>query len=275
MNYHEQFQVTPTRPIHLNAIKPGFTAKGESKHAARRELRKLQKRMDELQFMLYAEQRRALLICLQGPDASGKDGVVRHVIGAMNPQGCRVVPFKQPTPEEAAHDFLWRVEARTPRRGEVVIFNRSHYEDVIIVRVRELAPRAVWGRRFEQINDFERRLVANDTHVLKFFLHISKQEQLDRFGDRLKDKSRWWKISEADYTERNRWDDYTTAYEDAINRCSTAGAPWYVIPSDHKWYRDLVISRIIVETMEAIGIQMPEPSVDIAAIRRRYQHASP
>lgn len=275
MNTRKQFQVTSSRPIRLRDIEPDVTPKSESKHAARRELRALQKRMDALQFKLYAEQRRALLICLQGPDASGKDGVVRHVIGTMNPQGCRVVPFKQPTPEEAAHDFLWRIEAETPQRGEVVIFNRSHYEDVIVVRVHDLVPKAVWEPRFEQINDFERRLVANETHILKFFLHISKDEQLERFGDRLKDKSRWWKISEADYTERTRWDDYTVAYEDAINRCSTASAPWFVIPADHKWYRDLVISRIIVETLEALDIQVPEPRVDIAAIRRKYQRETP
>ncbi|MEP6778580.1 MAG: polyphosphate kinase 2 family protein [Gemmatimonadaceae bacterium] len=271
MNYRKQFLVSPGQRIHLKDIDPSFADDEENKKSAHREIARLQKRMDELQFLLYAEQKRSFLICLQAPDAGGKDGVVRHVIGSMNPQGCRVVPFKQPTPIELAHDFLWRVEAKTPRHGEVVIFNRSHYEDVIVVRVHDLVPKAVWSERFEQINDFERRLVAADTHILKFFLHISKAEQLGRFHDRLEDKSRWWKISEADYTERERWDEYTVAYEDAINNCTTEHAPWFVIPSNHKWFRDLAIAQIIVDTMEAFHMQVPAPHVDIADIRNRYQ----
>ena len=272
-NYRKKFLVTAANPVRLKGIDPDFADKDEDKKSARSKIEKLQKRMDELQFQLYAEQKRSLLICLQAPDAGGKDGVIRHVIGSMNPQGCRVVPFKQPTAEELAHDFLWRVEQKTPRRGEIVIFNRSHYEDVIVVRVHDLVPRKVWAERYEQINDFERRLVANGTHILKFFLHIGKEEQLKRFKDRLDDKSRHWKISEADYTERERWDDYTDAYEDAINKCSTENAPWFVIPSNHKWFRNLAISRIVVETMERLGIQVPQPSVNIAEIRRKYHAA--
>ncbi len=272
-NYRKKFLVTPANPVRLKGIDPDFADKDEDKKSARSKIEKLQKRMDELQFQLYAEQKRSLLICLQAPDAGGKDGVIRHVIGSMNPQGCRVVPFKQPTAEELAHDFLWRVEQKTPRRGEIVIFNRSHYEDVIVVRVHDLVPRKVWAERYEQINDFERRLVANGTHILKFFLHISKEEQLKRFKDRLDDKSRRWKISEADYAERERWDDYAAAYEDAINKCSTENAPWFVIPSNHKWFRNLAISRIIVETMERLGIQVPQPSVNIDEIRRKYHAA--
>jgi PPK2 family polyphosphate:nucleotide phosphotransferase len=272
-NYRKKFLVTPANPVRLKGIDPDFADKDEDKKSARSKIEKLQKRMDQLQFQLYAEQKRSLLICLQAPDAGGKDGVIRHVIGSMNPQGCRVVPFKQPTAEELAHDFLWRVEQKTPRRGEIVIFNRSHYEDVIVVRVHDLVPRKAWAERYEQINDFERRLVANGTHILKFFLHISKEEQLKRFKDRLDDKSRRWKISEADYAERERWDDYAAAYEDAINKCSTENAPWFVIPSNHKWFRNLAISRIIVETMERLGIQVPQPSVNIDEIRRKYHAA--
>ena len=272
-DYRKKFLVTAANPVRLKGIDPDFADKDEDKKSARSKIEKLQKRMDELQFQLYAEQKRSLLICLQAPDAGGKDGVIRHVIGSMNPQGCRVVPFKQPTAEELAHDFLWRVEQKTPRRGEIVIFNRSHYEDVIVVRVHDLVPRKVWAERYEQINDFERRLVANGTHILKFFLHIGKEEQLKRFKDRLDDKSRHWKISEADYTERERWDDYTEAYEDAINKCSTENAPWFVIPSNHKWFRNLAVSRIVVETMERLGIQVPQPSVNIAEIRRKYHAA--
>lgn len=205
MNYRKRFLVAPGSRIRLQDLDPVFSDKDEDKKSARRKIKKLQQRMDELQFQLYAEQKRSLLICLQAPDAGGKDGVVRHVIGAMNPQGCRVVPFKQPSAAELAHDFLWRVEEQAPRRGEVVIFNRSHYEDVIVVRVHDLVPKNIWLQRYEQINDFERRLAANNTHILKFFLHFSKEEQLKRFKDRLDDPTRHWKISEADYTERERW----------------------------------------------------------------------
>ena len=191
----------------------------------------------------------------------------------MNPQGCEVFSFKQPSAEELAHDFLWRIEKQTPRQGEVVIFNRSHYEDVIVVRVHDLVPQKVWSQRYEQINDFEQRLVANGTHILKFFLHISKEEELERFRDRLDDPARHWKISEADYSERERWDDYETAYEDAVNKCSTEAAPWFIIPSDHKWFRNLAISHIIVETMERLRIQVPKATVNIADIRRKYHQA--
>lgn len=273
MNYRTKFYVAPGSPIRLNDFDPQYADKDEDKHSSLPKIAKLQQRMDELQFRLYAEQKRSLLICLQAPDAGGKDGVVRHVIGSMNPQSCRVVAFKQPTVEELAHDFLWRVERQTPRNGEVVIFNRSHYEDVLIVRVHDLVPEKVWSMRYEQINDFERRLVANNTHILKFFLHISKEEQLRRFKQRLDDAARHWKISEADYLEREYWDDYEAAYEDALNKCSTDDAPWFVIPSDHKWFRNLAISRIVVETMEELGIKLPEATANIANIRRKYHEA--
>ena len=273
MNYLRKFRVNPGEKIRLRDCDPQFTARGETKKSAQREIAKLQQRMDQLQFQLYAENKRSLLICLQAPDAGGKDGVVRHVIGSMNPQGCRVVPFKQPTAEELAHDFLWRIERQTPRTGEVAIFNRSHYEDVIVVRVHDLVPKTIWSRRYEQINDFERRLAASGTHILKFFLHISAEEQLSRFKDRLDDPARHWKISEADYTEREYWDDYQIAYQDAINRCSTERAPWFVIPSDHKWFRNLAISQIIVETMETMGMKLPAATVNIADIRKKYHEA--
>ncbi|MDQ6912280.1 MAG: polyphosphate kinase 2 family protein [Verrucomicrobiota bacterium] len=274
MNYRNTFLVRPGHTVRLKNCDPARADKHEDKKSAHHKIKKLQERMDALQFQLYAEQKRSLLICLQAPDAGGKDGVVRHVLGSMNPQGCRVVPFKQPTAEEFAHDFLWRIERQTPRHGEVVIFNRSHYEDVIVVRVHDLVPQKVWSQRYEQINDFERRLVANGTHILKFFLHMSKEEQLKRFKDRLDDSARHWKISEADYSERALWDDYQTAYEDAIGKCSTAATPWFVIPSDHKWFRNLAISHIIVETMEKMGIQVPEATVDIANIRKKYHAAA-
>lgn len=273
MNYRKEFRVTPGSLIRLKDYDPDYSDPKERKKSSVKEIAKLQERMDALQFQLYAEQKHSLLICLQAPDAGGKDGVVRHVIGSLNPQGCHVTPFKQPSAEEQAHDFLWRVEAKTPRRGEVVIFNRSHYEDVLIVRVHDLVPKNVWSERYQQINDFERRLVANGTHILKFFLHISKEEQLERFKDRLDDPERHWKISEGDYSERKYWADYNSAYEDALSKCSTEEAPWFVIPSNHKWFRNLAISQIIVETMEKIGIKVPKATVDINAIRRKYHEA--
>jgi len=273
MSYRATFRVEPGSRLRLEDCDPGRTDGDEGKKDAHSKNAVLQKRMGELQFRLYAEQKRSLLICLQASDAGGKDGVVRHVIGAMNPQGCRVVGFKQPSTLERAHDFLWRIEHETPKRGEVVIFNRSHYEDVLIVRVHDLTPKEVWSERYEQINAFERRLVANGTQILKFFLHISKEEQLERFKDRLDDPERHWKISDADYAERAYWSDYQEAYEAALGRCSTVDAPWFIIPSDHKWFRNLAISRIIVETMENLGIEVPESTVNIDDIRKRYHEA--
>ncbi len=273
MNYRKNFLIEPGCPVRLSDLDPSFHGKHVKKKSARKKIREIQQKMDEIQYRLYAEQKRSLLVVLQAPDAGGKDGVVRHVIGSMNPQGCRVVGFKQPSAEELAHDYLWRIEHQTPKHGEVVIFNRSHYEDVLVARVHGLVPKKVWSERYAQINDFEKRLVANGTHILKFFLHISKAEQLDRFKDRLDDPDRHWKISEADYSEREYWDDYTAAYEDAIVKCSSAEAPWFVIPSNHKWFRNLAVSEIIIEAMEKLGIEMPEPSVDIAGIRKKYHEA--
>ncbi|HET9233092.1 MAG TPA: PPK2 family polyphosphate kinase, partial [Candidatus Eisenbacteria bacterium] len=206
----------------------------------------------------------------QALDAGGKDGTIRHVFGPMNPLSTRVHAFKVPSAEELAHDFLWRVHARVPVRGEVVIFNRSHYEDVLVVRVHELVPKSVWSKRYDLISDFERGLVENDTRVLKFFLHISKEEQLKRFRKRLEDPERQWKIAEADYDEREYWDDYQKAYEDALSRTSTDHAPWFVIPADHKWFRNLVVSHIMREAMESMNVQLPETKVDLKEIRRKY-----
>lgn len=272
MKESAEFRVAAGSSVKLNDCDPEFVDKHETKHSALPKVEERQRRMDDLQYRLYADQRRSLLVCLQAPDAGGKDGVVRHVISSMNPQGCRVVSFKQPSPVELAHDFLWRIEQQVPRRGEVVIFNRSHYEDVLIVRVHDLVPKEVWSRRYDQINDFERRLVANGTHILKFFLHISKEEQLKRFKQRLDDPARRWKISEADYTEREYWASYERAYEDLLSKCSTDEAPWFIIPSDHKWFRDLAISQIIVQTLESLGIELPKPTVNIADIREKYHH---
>lgn len=269
-SYCKRFIVEPGKKFALQDIDPASKDGHVNKAAAEEEIADAAQRLRELQYLLYAENRRSLLIVLQGLDAGGKDGTIRHVLGYMNPQGCRVQAFKQPTADEAAHDFLWRAHRATPARGEVAIFNRSHYEDVLVVRVHELVPKAQWKARYEHINAFERLLEANGTHILKFFLHISPEEQLRRFKQRLDDPCRWWKISESDYDERLYWDEYQRAYEDTLNHCSTQHAPWFVIPADHKWFRNLAVSSIVVETLEALQMSFPEPHVDIDTIRRKY-----
>lgn len=273
MNYTDPFRVAPGKKVNLHKIDPGFKDKHEDKESAEAEIARHAEKMRDLQYLLYAENRRSLLICLQGLDAAGKDGTIRHVFGSMNPQGTRVHSFKVPSAEEAAHDFLWRVHMHTPATGEVVIFNRSHYEDVLVVRVHKLVPKEVWTGRYDLINEFERNLVANGTHILKFFLHISPEEQLRRFRQRLDDPARHWKISDADYAERKFWGEYREAYEDALARTSTDHSPWFVIPADHKWFRNLAISRVVVETLEKLGMKPPRPTVDIEAIRRQYHAA--
>ena len=270
MSYVERFRVKPGSRVKLKEIDPGFKDLHETHEDAAEETERYRKRLLELQEMLYVERRRSLLICLQSLDTGGKDGTINHFLSAMNPQGCRVVGFRQPSPEEAAHDFLWRVHRAAPARGAVVIFNRSHYEDVLIVRVHNIVPREVWSRRYDLINEFERGLLENDTHILKFYLHISSEEQLSRFKARLDDPSKQWKISEADYQERKYWDEYMAAYEEALSRCSTEGAPWFIIPANHKWFRNLAVARIVVEHLEGLGLRYPKPRVDIARIRREY-----
>jgi PPK2 family polyphosphate:nucleotide phosphotransferase len=273
VDYLEQFKVRPGSQVRLENIDPAYKDGHENHEAAAAETAGYCQKLRELQDMLYAEGRRSLLICLQALDTGGKDGVISHVLGAMNPQGCRVAAFREPSAEEASHDFLWRVHRATPARGEVVIFNRSHYEDVLIVRVHNLVPQPVWSSRYELINAFEQGLVESGTQILKFYLHISRAEQLARFKSRLDDPTKNWKISEADYKERTYWDDYRVAYEAALSRCSTERAPWFVIPADHKWFRNLTVARIVVEYLEGLGLSYPAPSVDLARIRREYHEA--
>lgn len=274
MRYRERFRIAPGSTPRLADIDPSFKDRHEDKESAAAEIAAHATRLRELQYLLYAEHRRSVLICLQALDAGGKDGTINHVLGAMNPQGTRVHQFKVPSAEEAAHDFLWRAHQHAPATGEVVIFNRSHYEDVLVVRVHELVPEPIWSRRYQLINDFERNLVEHGTHILKFYLHISEAEQLARFRQRLDDPSRWWKISESDYTERALWPAYRAAYEDVLAKTSTEHAPWYVIPANHKWFRNLAISNIVVDTLEELGMAPPHPTVDIADIRRRYHEAA-
>src|SRR6266480_4941461 len=274
-NYLKKLIVEPGLNIRLKHFDAGYHGKHESHKLALPEIEENRQKMQELQYLMYAENKHSLLIVLQGLDAGGKDGVVRHVLTGMNPSGCVSVNFKQPTVEDLAHDFLWRVHPHVPARGSVAIFNRSHYEDVLVARVHNLVPEKVWAKRYDQINDFEQLIsTENNTTILKFFLHISKEEQLARFKKRLDDSARQWKISESDYKEREYWDDYTKAFEDVLTKTSTDHALWFIVPSNHKWFRDLAISQIIVREMEAMEMQFPKPTVNLAEIRRKYHEAA-
>jgi PPK2 family polyphosphate:nucleotide phosphotransferase len=273
MDYIKRFMLAPGKKLTMKDIDPGYTDKHDDHKEAAQEIEHYQKKLRKLQELLYAGKQHSLLICLQAMDTGGKDGTINHVLGAMNPQGCRVVSFKQPSVEELSHDFLWRIHHATPAAGEAVIFNRSHYEDVLIVRVHHLVPKDIWQSRYNQINFFEEGLSENNVLILKFYLHISKSEQLKRFKERLDDPSKQWKISEDDYKERAFWGEYMSAYEDALSRCSTKQAPWFIIPADHKWFRNLAVSRIVVEHLEQLNMKDPVPSVDLKRIRREYHAA--
>ncbi len=275
MNPGKRFRVEPGSSVDLSSIDAAFHGDYKNEADAQADLQKHLHRISKLQRMLYADHRHALLIVLQGIDGAGKDGTCWHVISAMDPQGVQVKGFKQPTTEESEHDFLWRVHPHAPQRGAVSIFNRSHYEDVLVVRVHELVPKDVWKPRYDFINDWERLLaVENNTTILKFFLYISKEEQLEQFKLRLDDPDHQWKISDSDYKEREKWDDYIKAFEAAISKCSTRHAPWYVIPSNHKWFRNLAVSQIIADVLEDMRLETPKPTVDIEEIRRLYEQAA-
>lgn len=274
MNYGKRFIVEPGAKVRLGKIDASYTGEHETHETAVKEAAKEVERTRRLQYLLYADAQQSLLIVLQGLDAAGKDGTISHLFTGVNPQGTSVYGFKHPSPVEAAHDFLWRAHQRTPADGEMTIFNRSHYEDVLIVRVRKLVKRSVWSKRYELINDFEKMLSEHRTRVLKFYLHISPEEQLERFKQRLDDPSRRWKISESDYSERKLWPKYLEAYEDAIARTSTKRAPWYVIPANHKWFRNLAISQIVADALDEMDLKLPAPRVDLVDIRRRYHAAA-
>ncbi len=234
MDFRKEFRVPEGGKFRLRDIDPAFKGHHESAESAKEETELSRGRLAALQILLYAERKRAVLIVLQAMDAGGKDGTVGHVFGALNPQGARVAGFKVPTQMELAHDFLWRVHPEAPAKGEIAIFNRSHYEDVLVTRVHGLIDRPTWEARYERIREFEKLLAGTGTTILKFFLHISKEEQLARFAQRLDDPARNWKISEADYKERESWDAYMAAYEEALAQTSLAHAPWYVVPANHK-----------------------------------------
>jgi PPK2 family polyphosphate:nucleotide phosphotransferase len=251
----------------LQAVDPAGTPGFEGdREAADAELELLRDELADFQERLWAERRQSLLIVLQAMDAGGKDGVIRNVFTAMNPQGTRVTGFGVPTEEELSHDFLWRIHANTPGHGRVGIFNRSHYEDVLVVRVAQLVPEATWRGRYDQINAFEATLAAAGTTILKFMLHISRDEQRERFQKRLDNPEKRWKFRLGDLEVRRQWDEYMAAYAEAISRCSTEAAPWYVIPADKKWYRDLAVARIVAAAARVMDPAFPEPEEDLSGV---------
>jgi PPK2 family polyphosphate:nucleotide phosphotransferase len=273
LDYRKMFRVKPGQKLKLSKIDPAYKGKQESEAAAKEETERYLEKLASQQALLYAENKHSILVVLQAMDAGGKDGTIKHVFSSVNPQGVRVARYNKPTPVEAAHDFLWRVHPHAPALGEIAIFNRSHYEDVLVARVHKLVNKAAWTERYRHIRDFEDLLTEKKTTILKFFLHISKDEQLARFAQRLDDPERNWKISESDYTERNLWDQYMEAYQDAITTTSARDAPWYVIPSNHKWFRNLAVSQILADTMADLNLAFPPPSVNLTDIRRKYHAA--
>jgi len=258
----DRLKVDGTTRFRLSKFDAGDTH-GVSKSQAAKALPGHVEKLAALHDLLYAEHKRSLLIVLQGMDAAGKDGTIKHVMSGVNPQGCTVTSFKQPSTQELDHDFLWRIHAAVPPKGSIGIFNRSWYEDVLITRVHGLVPPDVWKQRYSEINDFEKMLTENNVRILKFFLHMSNKEQARRFDERLADPRKNWKASPADFKEREHWDEYQSAYEDAIAKCGTKDAPWYVIPSDHKWFRNFAVGDVIVRTLESFRMRYPKAAAGV------------
>lgn len=252
----QPLSVSPGKNVRLRDFDADYTG-GIDKNTARKELAENIAELSDLGYRLYAENRRSLLLVLQGMDTAGKDGTIRHVMRGFNPQSCRVTSFKQPGLEELAHDFLWRIGRNVPRKGSIGIFNRSHYEDVLVVRVHNLVPKSEWQSRYERINQFEKLLHDGNVTIVKIFLHISKEEQRSRLQARLDNPNKLWKFSSGDLEERKFWNDYQRAYEAALTRCNTRHAPWHIVPADHKWYRNLAISRILCKTLKKMSPQYP------------------
>ena len=267
MDFRKELAVKPGAKVNLSKYDPEDTLGHQKGAKSDAKLAKYLARLDSLQYLMYAEQKHALLVVFQAMDAGGKDGAIRHVMSGLNPQGCIVKSFKQPSSDELRHDFLWRVHNAIPEVGYIGIFNRSHYEDVLVTRVHNLVPKEVWSVRYDQINAFEKLLTQNRVTIVKFFLHISKDEQKKRFMERIDDADKRWKISVTDFSERKFWDEYVAAYEAALSSCSTSEAPWYIIPANKKWFRNLAVSRILVETIETLGMKFPKPTVDIRDLK--------
>lgn len=262
-----RYRVKPGKPVKLAEWDPADSSEFDGgKKKGKERLAEMIGQLEALQELLYAEGKHKLLVVLQGIDTAGKDGIIRHVFDGVNPQGVKVANFKVPTAEELSHDYLWRVHKVAPPKRMIGIFNRSHYEDVLVVRVHELVPKAVWRQRYEQINQFEKHLTENGVTILKFFLHISKEEQKQRLQERLDVPTKRWKFAVGDLKERALWDQYMEAYEDAVNLTSTPWAPWYVVPANRNWYRNLVVAHVIAKTLRGFDMHWPEPAEDLSQV---------
>jgi PPK2 family polyphosphate:nucleotide phosphotransferase len=267
----KKYRVEPDSKVDLSKWDPEDSSEFDgNKEEGRAALANLNRKLAELQEILYAEHKHKVLIVLQAMDTGGKDGAIRHVFKGINPQGVRVASFKIPNAIEMDHDYLWRVHRQTPGKGEMVIFNRSHYEDVLVVRVHKLVSEEVWKRRYDQINNFEKLLAEEGTTILKFYLHISSEEQKERLRARLEDPSKHWEFDPDDLKERQLWKEYMRAYEDALEKTSTKYAPWYIVPANKKWYRDLVMANVILETLKDLKMEYPQPEYDVASILRDF-----
>jgi len=267
----DRYRVRPKQKIDLKNWEPDDTRGWKGSEKAANELTDLTAKLEGLQELLYCEAKHRVLVVLQGMDTSGKDGVIRKVFEGVNPQGVRVASFKVPTPIELSHDYLWRVHSQTPGKGELVIFNRSHYEDVLVVRVHKIVPESVWKQRYDQINEFERLLVEEGTTILKFFLHISRDAQKERLLERIETPEKNWKFNPGDLEERKLWPEYSAAYEDLLNKTSTEWAPWYIVPADKKWFRNALISSVLVETLKGFGMKYPAATEDLAPYAARLR----
>lgn len=271
MNFTNEYRIPPSKQLKLHSRKTSETGPFKSKEEGEAFTASMNSKIRDLQYRMFVERQQSLLIILQAPDAAGKDGLIRRVLGRMNPQGCRTYPFKAPTEKELAHDFLWRVHKCTPAKGMVSIFNRSHYEDVLVVRVKELVPKKIWSKRFDIINRFEENLVLSGTKILKFYLHISPEEQLQRFAKRLEDREKHWKLNLGDYAARDDWAAFNEAYEEVFRRCSPEHSPWFVIPADRKWYRDAAVAAIVHQALHEMDPKVPPVEVDLDKVRALYE----
>ena len=266
----EKYRIEPGKKINLKNYSPDDLGDYDGKKQKGIEkLEECRADIDRLQELLYSESKHRILIVLQAMDGGGKDGTIRAVFDGVNPQGVRVTSFKVPTPIEMAHDYLWRIHAQTPGKGEIVVFNRSHYEDVLVVRVHNIVTKEIWKRRYQQINDFEQQLAEEGITILKFFLNISLDEQKDRFMERLEMPEKRWKFNPGDLVERKLWSEYMQAYEEAIQKTSTKWAPWYVVPANRNWYRNLVVASVIAEKLKSLKMEYPNPQIDVEAFKKQ------
>ena len=268
----DRYRIKPGQAVHLKDFDPNDKSGWDrDKEGGDAKLEELRLELDQLQEVLYAENKRKILVVLQAMDTAGKDGVIRSVFQGVNPQGVKVASFKVPSMVEQAHDYLWRIHIEAPENGEIMIFNRSHYENLLVVRVHNLVPEEVWKKRFQHINDFERMLTDEGTTILKFFLNIDLQTQKERLMERLNDTQKQWKLSSADLPERKLWPAYMQAYEDVLSKTSTEYAPWYVVPANHNWYRNLVVASVIVDTLKKLNLEFPKPAADLEVYRKQLE----